>query len=218
MSTSSPKRASSPEDKAQKKALILASALSFLQTKPYDRITMSEIALHAKIAKGTLFNYFATKEELFLRLLFDYYEILFQEFNKELDALRPNSQNALPFFQNYLDRFDMHTPYLGLVAILHTQLLPYVDKDVAVLYKERFEEFIVTTSRTMAERFSEFNQEKAAAFLRTLPILLIGCLHYCDPLERIEQLQPMLACYLNSFANHSPSINQEKRDLDHWLL
>lgn len=218
MSTSSPKRATSPEDKAQKKALIQASALSFLQAKPYDLITMNEIALHAKVAKGTLFNYFSTKEELFLSLLIKYYDARFEEFNQELDQFRPNSQTALSFLQDHLKRLDFNNPHLRLLAILHTQLLPNVGKDTADFFSEHFEKILVSGSNKLSEHFPELDHEKAESFLHALHIMVIGSLHYCKPDDRLTQLQPILAYYLNIDApQHTPS-NLQNKNLDHWLL
>lgn len=62
------RRADSAEQKDLRAGTILAAARRLLATRDFDRITMAEIAGRAGVAKGTVFLYFGTKEEVFLRL------------------------------------------------------------------------------------------------------------------------------------------------------
>lgn len=65
-------RARSMQDKHEKRHHIIVTALNVFKTHDYQKITMNLIAQKSKIAKGTLYIYFQTKEELFLNiLLFD---------------------------------------------------------------------------------------------------------------------------------------------------
>lgn len=73
------RRARSADDKAEKRLDILAAAGRLILEREYRDITMAEIAVEAKVAKGTLFLYFESKEELFLALTAGYLERLFAE-------------------------------------------------------------------------------------------------------------------------------------------
>lgn len=53
------------KSKAQKQAMILHTAGKLFAAKGYGGTTMDEIAAEANIAKGTLYNYFENKEQLF---------------------------------------------------------------------------------------------------------------------------------------------------------
>lgn len=218
MSTTVPKRAASPEDKAQKKELILATALSLLGTKSYNQITMNEIALSAKVAKGTLFNYFTTKEELFLWVFLDLHEDYFHHLEAELRLLRPNSIDALHFFSSQVSRLDFNSPYLRLLAILHSQLELHLSKDVTSHYKKCLAELNHSAATLSSERFSELGLEKASAFYDTLPILIIGCLHVCTSENFITQLQQLIEFHLYAALRHSSPNSKTKSNLVHWLL
>src|SRR5215831_15801764 len=62
------RRARSDEEKLARRRAILETAWRLFQELPYGAIVMSEIAERAGLAKGTIYLYFTTKEELFLAL------------------------------------------------------------------------------------------------------------------------------------------------------
>lgn len=66
---SSRQRARSPEEKQQRRTQILATALRLWGEHSFTSFTMAEVAAHSGLAKGTLYLYFETKEELLLALL-----------------------------------------------------------------------------------------------------------------------------------------------------
>jgi TetR/AcrR family transcriptional regulator len=73
------RRARSADDKAEKRGDILAAAGKLIVEREYRDITMADIACQAKVAKGTLFIYFKSKEELFLAVTAGYLKTLFVE-------------------------------------------------------------------------------------------------------------------------------------------
>ena len=62
-------RARKEEDKLARREAILGVAARSLGRRQYARVTMAEIAERCGLAKGTLYLYFSTKEELFLAAL-----------------------------------------------------------------------------------------------------------------------------------------------------
>ncbi|HPA62906.1 MAG TPA: TetR family transcriptional regulator [Spirochaetota bacterium] len=62
------KRAVSDEQKNEKTALITSAAEKLFESDKFERITIEKIAKQAGIAKGTVFIYFKTKEEIFLSI------------------------------------------------------------------------------------------------------------------------------------------------------
>lgn len=61
-------RALSPEAKLERRAAILAAADSLVQRHGRAAISVAEVAKRAGVAKGTVYLYFKTKEEIFLGL------------------------------------------------------------------------------------------------------------------------------------------------------
>src|ERR1700759_642048 len=62
-------RALKGEDKEARRQLLLNEALALYQATSYAAVKISDVAERAKLAKGTVFLYFPTKEALFLALL-----------------------------------------------------------------------------------------------------------------------------------------------------
>ena len=65
------KRARSDDEKAARRAAILEAARAMIAESGFDAVTMSGLAHGAGLAKGTLYLYFRSKEELFLALFVD---------------------------------------------------------------------------------------------------------------------------------------------------
>lgn len=66
------------QKKAKAKQIAQAAWLLF-QTKGFNQISMAEIAKQAGMSKGTLFNYYRNKEELFMMLLLVGYQDYFND-------------------------------------------------------------------------------------------------------------------------------------------
>ncbi len=63
-------------DKEEKRKEILKAALVVFSQKGFHKTSMNDIAQKAEIGKGTLYDYFKSKDELFLSLL----DFIFSEF------------------------------------------------------------------------------------------------------------------------------------------
>lgn len=75
-------RAHSPEQKAERRGAILDAAAALFRERPIAAISIGEVAQRAGIAKGSVYRYFATKEEVFL-------DLLVRELEGWFDALGP---------------------------------------------------------------------------------------------------------------------------------
>ena len=61
-------RATRADEKESRRQQLLDAAYTLSQSTPYDLLTVAQIAEQAKLAKGTVYLYFKSKEELFLGL------------------------------------------------------------------------------------------------------------------------------------------------------
>lgn len=68
-----------PEQKRAKAAAIAQVAGTIFQEKGFNQISMNEIAKRAGMSKGTLFNYYKTKEDLFMTVLLVGYQKYFAD-------------------------------------------------------------------------------------------------------------------------------------------
>ncbi len=85
------RRAVREEDKAARREALRAAAWRMFQERPYEAISVGEIADAAGLAKGTLYLYFTTKEELFLSVQEQQFAAWFDALAAALGDLAPNS-------------------------------------------------------------------------------------------------------------------------------
>jgi TetR/AcrR family transcriptional regulator len=76
-------RATAVDEKAARRLRMLEAAAELLASWSYVDITMARVATSAGVAKGTLYLYFRTKEELFLEL----YELRLGSWYDDLETL-----------------------------------------------------------------------------------------------------------------------------------
>ena len=88
------KRAINKEQKLERKKNILKTALELFKKSSFHEININDIAKKTGIAKGTVFLYFKTKEELFLSLTEIEIKKLFNELNISLIELSNKKKNC----------------------------------------------------------------------------------------------------------------------------
>lgn len=96
--TSRPLRARNAEEKKKRRSEILRAAECLWLNTPYSELSMSQVAREAQLAKGTLYLYFDTKEELFLALLSEHLEEWLKDLLQHLETHRYDSPDDLTDF------------------------------------------------------------------------------------------------------------------------
>jgi AcrR family transcriptional regulator len=119
----SPKSAPPPGRRAQNREAIrgriVAAALALFQEKGFDAATTKAIARRARVAEGTVFNYFETKEDIALHFL----DI---EVDHAIAAVRKNprlrraplEEKLFALIQAQLEFLEPHQAFIG-AAFLH---------------------------------------------------------------------------------------------------
>lgn len=79
-------RAVAPEDKSERRAAILRAAEELLRAKPSGEFAVDELAKRAGLAKGTVYLYFGTREEVLLQVHLARLHVLFDALEKALAA------------------------------------------------------------------------------------------------------------------------------------
>ncbi len=78
------KRARSEDQKAERQAVILSAARDMIDETGFDGVTMSALAKRAGLAKGTLYLYVRSKEELFLLLFLEAMRTVVARFKQDV--------------------------------------------------------------------------------------------------------------------------------------
>src|SRR5512146_559065 len=140
-------RAISSEEKLERRQAILVAALELLAEADYQEINISSIARKAGIAKGTIFLYFRTKEELFLQLQIAEYKSWFNDINNRIHVLLQQEKKGSvdKFVQTVVASAVDHPTLIRLTPILHVTLERNIDYKTALEFKRFLLNEIQTT-------------------------------------------------------------------------
>ncbi|MCU0823554.1 MAG: TetR/AcrR family transcriptional regulator [Leptospira sp.] len=114
------KRAVLEKDKLSKRDSIIQAAAYLLQKKEWAELSMDEVARRSKIAKGTLYLYFPTKEDLCLRVHNEDYGAWFNDLEEFLTL--NESIELKSFSQWFVDSIEKHPRFIKLLPIVPTIL------------------------------------------------------------------------------------------------
>lgn len=107
-------------DKGAKRAEIVAAALSVFRRKSLNSITVSDIAAEAGIAKGAVYLYFDSKDDVYMSLLDFTFSELFEEYAQHPEIDDPVEQlehvfiEGLGEYEEHELEFRFFVAYLGM--------------------------------------------------------------------------------------------------------
>lgn len=96
--------------KLDKKQLIIQSAIEVFCDNGFEKTTISNVARHAGIGKGTVYGYFKSKEELFSNCviaMFDYFNDGFMEILSQDIPFREKLNSCFKHTETLLSRASM---------------------------------------------------------------------------------------------------------------
>ena len=105
-------------NKQKTKKAILRAALELFAKKGFSKTTTKEISRRARIAEGTLFNYFRTKEDLALYFFEEELLGLITWFERE-ERLRkaPLAEKLFALIHHHLERISPYEEFIGAVYL-----------------------------------------------------------------------------------------------------
>lgn len=191
MLTENRKRARSEGEKALRKAAILAAARAMIADGGFDAVTMSALAKRAGLAKGTLYLYVRSKEELFLALFVD-----------EIDALvdRVEAEARADTLVEDLTRAAMEAP---LFLPLFARLVAVIEVAVADEPLFAAKRAIATSSARFVAglaRLTGLEPERAGQAGDALMLAMQGAAQFDitarrDPATLPDDLKPLFAAH-----------------------
>ena len=173
-------RARNDREKQQRREKLLEAARDLFDQLPYEAVTMAGIAEKTGLAKGTVFFYFKTKEELFLALQEQLLEEWFKEINARLNGLQGKgtpSQVATMLCQS----LEGKTALTRLLAILHTTLEQNVDFDATLRFKQFLLRHLLATGEALEKSLPFLAEGQGGQVLQRIDALIIGVEHLANP-------------------------------------
>ena len=181
-------RARSDEQKRERRDAILEAALAMYERDPsFGAFTMGALAEAAGLAKGTLYLYFRTKEELFLALVGRLFDDWFDEVDGRLDRARGEwtPEHAAKVL---LESVDGRETLVRLLSILPAIVEQNVEPEAAFAYKARVLARSVETGARLERLLPFLRAGEGARLLVRLHALVIGVWQLADPSPVIRRV------------------------------
>ncbi len=172
-------RAVNAEQKTERRQAIVQSAWHMFQgtDTAFDDVMVAGIAQNIRVAKGTVYQYFTTKEALYLAVLEHQLELWFDA----LDAMLARPRHTTKSLSRAIAASLADRPtVLRLLGMLHPTLEPKSDY-ASVLAMKRMLMRRLTQSGTALERALGLRAGDGAATLMRLCALVIGVQHLSAP-------------------------------------
>lgn len=195
-------RATQTNEKNQRISAILGSAAALLAQKPYNKITVDEIAKGADIAKGSVYVYFPTKEAVYLTVLKEQFTGWFLYINTFLHSATGRGAGINEFVNFVTNSLTERPLFLKLATILHSILEENTPEPDILAFKQFLLREIHNTG-TLLENGTVFTPKgEGARLLINIYILLLGVQLLASPsgaVLSILEKEPQLASLRFSF-------------------
>jgi len=192
-------RAMEASEKDERKQQILKAAASLFAASGFEQISMAEVARSAGIAKGTVYLYFKTKEELFLALLDHAFGLWFADLQQRLTTLTnyENPARVEVFGSILAESLQGHTLLVGLLPILHPILEQNVPYSAVLEFKQHLRAQLLSTGQQIENYFAFMHPGQGAELLLSAYSALIGLLSMTQPSEIVRQVlqKPEMALF-----------------------
>lgn len=113
---------------------LLAAALELFVEKGYAATRSEEVARRAGVSKGTLFLYFATKEELFKAVVRENIAGRFAEWNTEFEAFEGSTPEMLRYALTMWWERIGKTPAAGITKLMMSEAVNF--PELAAFYQQ----------------------------------------------------------------------------------
>ena len=175
-------RAMDEQAKQARRNEIIEAALSLLEeAQDYDSVTMSRIAKEAGVAKGTLYLYFQTKEELFMQAMGDILGDWLGAWIADLEAL-PTPAPIEDVVELLAKTFTERPLLTSLYTILHSTIEANISTEVAIAYKRRLRDEILPIGELIEKKVAQLNEPSDGfRFLLRTNAIMLGVYQQANP-------------------------------------
>lgn len=181
------KRARQAGQKQERRQVILNAAWQLFQQTPYEALTIDAVARQVNLAKGTMFLYFHTKEELFLAVTAQQLSEWFAAVDKQLAQL-PDPAPSAQVVRILADSLRERAGFTRLLAILSTGLEQNVAYEAALEFKRHLLGLLLQTGAELERCLPFLKTGEGAHLLMLCQAIVVGLWHLSDPAPVLKQV------------------------------
>jgi len=172
------RRAVLPEDKSERRAAIVRAAQELLARAPMGAFSVEELARRAGLAKGTVYLYFGTREEVLLAVHGDNASRLFDAVGAALESPRASADVVARATIRFL---RAEPGFLPLAATCRGMLENNVGEQAAVEFKLGLAARLVDLGARVERLFPGLARGAGVALLMNSYALMLGLWQMADP-------------------------------------
>ena len=166
-------RATSDLQKEQRRDVILAAANDLIREVGFFDVSMSMISKRAGIAKGTIYIYFETKEEIFLCLTLDELRSWLTQLMTELSDINKPIRND-QFLEIVRRTLSERQSLYSLISLMHLVLEKNVSYKQALHFKRTLLSLMMDVSGLIEAALPYMIEGDGVKLLTQLHCLLLG--------------------------------------------
>ena len=177
--------AGSVERTNARKEEIINACEKLYQTMNFKEITLKEIGNETSFSRTSIYNYFQTKEEIFLALLkreYDNWILQLEEAIASHDAMS-NDEIAETLAQT----LNEHQQLLKIMSMNHYDLEENSRMELLVEFKQSYGKALKTVSQMLEKFRTDMDDKKRAAFLYSFFPFMFGIYPYTVVTEKQKE-------------------------------
>lgn len=178
-------RARRASEKAQRREVILRAADALLEVGDYALPPASRIAEEAGLAKGTLYLYFATKEEIYLSLLGEGYA----RWAEAILGPGGAAASSCDGFINRYVKFCVENPKTMLLACMGPIILERnIGAEMAYAFKKALADTTRQAGEFMSANFAPLSIEAGRSLFMHMFVLTTGLWQHSHPPKVVREV------------------------------
>jgi AcrR family transcriptional regulator len=181
-------RATDDAGKQERRAAILGAAEALVATHGRALASVAEMARHAGVAKGTVYLYFRTREEIFLALhgrwlarMFDRFDALFD--GRRLDGAVIGREMAAAMCA------EAHG--LMLATTCHSVMETHIQMEPVLAFRAGLAARLASSGRLLERRFTRLKRGAGARLLVRAYALTLGLWQLMDRSSRWREMEAL---------------------------
>lgn len=175
-------RARSEENKRIRMDEIMNTTDHLFKSKSYHDVTLTTIAKELGWARGNLYKYISTKEEIFLELFLSKQDAYFKEIIETFSSDKPISNTD--FINKWTQTLNAHLDFIGYFNILATIIETNVPLERLADFKKRTFDDVMPILDVLSEQF-QFS-------LHTANDLFSALIYHANGLNSVCHLNPLV--------------------------
>ena len=191
-------RAVAPRDKAERRAAIVRAAAALLQRDPSATFAVEEIARRAGLAKGTVYLYFGSREEVLLAVHAQQAQELFDVVQRALAAADAHGRRVVHDGLKYL---RAHPDFYPIAGNCRGMLDTGVSTQAALEFKLAVAQRLAPLGQRIEDLYPGLAAGDGVALLTNCYALIVGLWQQADPPPSLRKVmhRPEMAVFRIDF-------------------